>query len=70
MTNHELTKYIRHYIEKDHTNRAMMLTGPWGCWKSYYIREELMLYSKLPAVLYIRVNKFFTGKLALSLDKC
>ena len=29
-----------------------------------------MLYSKLPAVLYIRVNKFFTEKIALSLDKC
>lgn len=24
MTNNELNKYIRHYIEKDHTNRAMM----------------------------------------------
>lgn len=44
MTNNELNKYIRHYIEKDHTNRAMMLTGPWGCGKSYYIREELIPY--------------------------
>lgn len=44
MTNHELNKYIRHYIEKDHTGRAMMLTGPWGCGKSYYIREELIPY--------------------------
>lgn len=44
MTNNELNKYIRHYIEKDRTNRAMMLTGPWGCGKSYYIREELIPY--------------------------
>lgn len=44
MTNNELNKYIQHYIEKDHTNRAMMLTGPWGCGKSYYIREELIPY--------------------------
>ena len=29
-----------------------------------------MLYSKLLAVLYIRVNKFFTEKLALALDEC
>ena len=42
MTNNELNQYIQHYIEKDHTNRAMMLTGPWGCGKSYYIREELI----------------------------
>lgn len=44
MTNNELNQYIQHYIEKDHTNRAMMLTGPWGCGKSYYIREELIPY--------------------------
>lgn len=42
MTNNELNKYIRHNIEKDHTNRAMMLTGPWGCGNSYYIRELIM----------------------------
>ena len=29
-----------------------------------------MPYSKLLAVLYIRVNKFFTEKLALALDEC
>jgi len=34
------------------------------------IRLKVMLYSKLPAVIYIRVNKFFTEKLALSIDKC
>ena len=32
--------------------------------------EEEMLYSKLLAVLYIRVNKFFTEELALALDEC
>lgn len=44
MANQELSQYIRHYIEKDRTSRAMMLTGPWGCGKSYYIREELIPY--------------------------
>ena len=32
--------------------------------------NHFMLYSKLLAVLYIRVNKFFTEKLALALDEC
>ena len=34
------------------------------------LKYKSMLYSKLLAVLYIRVNKFFTEKLALVLDEC
>ena len=42
MTNSELNQYIRHYIEKDRTNRAIMLTAQWGAGKSHYIRNELI----------------------------
>lgn len=34
MTNDELNQYIKHYIEKDKTGRAVMLTGDWGMGKS------------------------------------
>lgn len=42
MTNDELNMYIRHYIEKDKTGRAVMLTGAWGTGKSYYIKNSLI----------------------------
>ena len=43
MTNDELNQYIKHYIEKDKTGRAIMLTGSWGIGKSYYIKNEFDL---------------------------
>lgn len=48
MTNDELNKYIQHYIEKDKTGRAIMLTGPWGIGKSYYIRNGLIPFLSKP----------------------
>jgi len=42
MTNDELNHYIKHYIEKDKTGRAIMLTGAWGIGKSYYIKNNLV----------------------------
>ena len=44
MTNKELNLYIQHYIEKDKTGRAIMLTGAWGTGKSYYIKKDLVPY--------------------------
>ena len=42
MTNKELSSYIRHYVEKDQTKSAIMLTGEWGTGKSHYIKNELL----------------------------
>lgn len=42
MTNDELNQYIKHYIEKDKTGRAVMLTGDWGIGKSFYIKKTLI----------------------------
>lgn len=42
MTNDELNQYIKHYIEKDKTGRAVMLTGCWGMGKSFYIKNTLI----------------------------
>ena len=42
MTNEETNQYICHYVERDHTNRAIMLTGAWGVGKSFYIKNVLV----------------------------
>lgn len=42
MTTTELNQYIKHYIEKDKTKSAIMLSAPWGTGKSYYIQNILI----------------------------
>lgn len=46
MTIKELNSYIKHYLEKDKTNTAIMLTGEWGSGKSYYVENELIPFLK------------------------
>ena len=41
MNTTELTEYIKNYLENDRTRSAIMLTGEWGCGKSYYIQNIL-----------------------------
>lgn len=48
MTNQELNEYIKHYIEKDHTGRAVMLTGAWGMGKSFYVKNTLIPFLAKP----------------------
>lgn len=42
--NKELNEYIKHYLEKDKTRRAIMLSGAWGTGKSFYIQNILKPY--------------------------
>ena len=42
----ELNSYILHYLKKDKTHTAVMLTGEWGSGKSYYIENELVPFLK------------------------
>ena len=44
MTHTQLNEYIHHYLEKDKTQSAIMLTGAWGSGKSYYIKKSLIPY--------------------------
>lgn len=48
MTNDELNQYMKHYIEKDKTGRAVMLTGDWGMGKSYYVKNVLIPFLAKP----------------------
>ncbi len=42
MTIEELNEFVLHYIEKDKTQSAIMLSAPWGTGKSYYINNSLI----------------------------
>jgi len=44
MNQNELNEYIKHYLEKDKTQSAIMLSAPWGTGKSYYINNVLVPY--------------------------
>lgn len=46
MTDIELNNYILHYLEKDQTKSAIMLSAPWGTGKSYYIQNVLIPFVK------------------------
>lgn len=42
MNYEELNHFIKHYVECDKTQRAIMLTAAWGTGKSHYIQNELI----------------------------
>lgn len=42
MTNQQIKEYILHYIQKNKTRSAIMLSGEWGTGKSYFIENELI----------------------------
>ena len=46
MTTSELNNYILHYLKKDKTQTAIMLTGEWGSGKTYYIENDLVPFLK------------------------
>jgi hypothetical protein len=46
MTANELNEYIFHYLKKDKTRTAIMLTGEWGSGKTYYIENKLVPFLK------------------------
>ncbi len=46
MTTEELNNYILHYLKKDKTHTAIMLTGEWGSGKTYYVENDLIPFLK------------------------
>ena len=42
MTTQEITEFIKRYLNQNIAQGAIMLTGAWGCGKSYYIQNELI----------------------------
>ncbi len=46
MTAKKLNDYILHYLKKDKTQTAIMLTGEWGSGKTYYVENDLVPFLK------------------------
>lgn len=42
MTTQGITEFIKKYLNQNIVQGAIMLTGEWGCGKSYYIQNELI----------------------------
>lgn len=42
MKNNDIVRFIKHYMNKDVSRGAIMLTGSWGMGKSYFIRNTLV----------------------------
>lgn len=41
MNNKDIVKHIMHYMDKDFSKGAIMLTGPWGVGKSFFVQNQL-----------------------------
>lgn len=58
MKTSELNNYILHYLKKDKTHTAIMLTGEWGSGKTYYIEKELVPFLKKNDAISIVVSLY------------
>lgn len=44
--NNQLTDYLEEYLKMDTPQFAVMITGKWGCGKTYYIKERINTWNK------------------------
>lgn len=58
MTTQELNNYILHYLKKDKTHTAVMLTGEWGSGKTYYVENDLIPFLKQNKATAIAVSLY------------
>ena len=58
MNTKELNEYIENYLVNDKTQRAIMLTAPWGSGKSYYIKNELCDFLRKNNLKYAIVSLY------------
>lgn len=65
MTTEELNNYILHYLRKDKTHTAIMLTGEWGSGKTYYVEHDLITFLKENKVTAITVSLYGLNDVAM-----
>lgn len=65
MTTKELNNYILHYLKKDKTQTAIMLTGEWGSGKTYYIEKDLVPFLKNNKATSVVVSLYGLGDISM-----
>lgn len=45
--NDNIRKYLRSYVEENSHSSAIMLTGPWGCGKTYFVKDFIDEFYKI-----------------------
>lgn len=58
MNTTELNEYIKNYLKNDKTQRAIMITAPWGSGKSYYIKNNLCAFLRENILDYAIVSLY------------
>ena len=66
MTTEELNNYILHYLKKDKTHTAIMLTGEWGSGKTYYVENDLIPFLKQNKATAIAVSLYGLNDITMS----
>ncbi len=61
----EVKEYILHYVQKDKTRMAIMLTGEWGSGKTYYIENELTHFLKNKNIAVVSVSLYGLDDVAM-----
>lgn len=58
MNTEGLNEYIKNYLTNDKTQRAIMMTAPWGSGKSHYIKNELGNFLQENKLNYVIVSLY------------
>ena len=58
MSYDELNAFIENYLVNDKSQRALLLTAPWGTGKSFYIKNKLCPYLKFKKLKYAVVSLY------------
>lgn len=51
MNDQQILSVIKHYIQNRTINQALMITGEWGCGKSYFIKNIVKDYLRKSGIL-------------------
>lgn len=44
MNDQQILSVIKDYIQNRNINQALMITGEWGCGKSYFVKKSVKEY--------------------------
>ncbi len=58
MDTNELNEYIENYLKQDKSNRAIMLTAPWGEGKTYYVNNQLKNHLQQKELNYVIISLY------------